>query len=182
MAFEETKEQQQLYVWFRACIYLILVLELIMNLPVEPDGAITGFFYRLIEKFRVFNHVGSCKVMEFIFVCVTAIGTKAKKDVDFSWKRMVIIPVCVGVVSTMLCFIFHPGHWLGNFEGISGNRILYALFSVVGVVMIHQGLDAIAKYYTHKVGDDRFNFENESFEQSDNKTETPYSVNIPMIY
>ena len=182
MAFEETKEQQQLYVWFRACIYFILVLELIMNLPIEPDGAITGFFYRLIERFRVFNHVGSCKVMELICVCVTAIGTKAKKEVNFNWKKMVIIPVCIGILSTLLCFIFHVGHWLGEFEGISGNRIIYAIFSVIGVVMIHQGLDAIAKYYSHKVGDDRFNFENESFEQSDTKTETPYSVNIPMIY
>ncbi|MCH5236488.1 MAG: type IV secretory system conjugative DNA transfer family protein [Muribaculaceae bacterium] len=182
MAFEETKEQQQLYVWFRACIYLILVLELIMNLPIEPDGAITGFFYRLIEKFRVFNHVGSCKVMEFICVCVTAIGTQAKKDINFNWKKMVIIPICVGIIATILCFIFHVGHWLGNFEGISGNRIIYAIFSVIGVVMIHQGLDGIAKYYSHKVGDDRFNFENESFEQSKDKTETSYSVNIPMIF
>ena len=182
MSFEETKEQQQLYVCFRACIYIFLVLELIMNLPIEPDGAVTGFCYRLIEKFKVFNHVGSCKVIEFICVCVTAIGTKAKKDVNFNWRKMVIFPICIGMVSTGLCFIFHAGHWLGSFEGISGNRILYAIFSVLGLVLIHQGLDAIAKYYNHKIGEDRFNFENESFEQSDTKNETPYSVNIPMIY
>jgi hypothetical protein len=32
------------------------------------------------------------------------------------------------------------------------------------------------------VGEDRFNFENESFEQSEELNETEYSVNIPMVY
>jgi hypothetical protein len=72
--------------------------------------------------------------------------------------------------------------WGGYWAGIPMNRCLYALCSVVGTVLIHQGLDGIAKYYNMKVGDDRFNFENESFEQSQEKVETPYSVNIPMIY
>jgi hypothetical protein len=47
---------------------------------------------------------------------------------------------------------------------------------------VHQGLDAIAKYYNYKVGEDRFNFENESFQQSEVLTNNDYSVNIPMIY
>ena len=47
---------------------------------------------------------------------------------------------------------------------------------------MHQGLDAIAKYYNYKVGEDRFNFENESFQQSEVLTNNDYSVNIPMIY
>ena len=46
----------------------------------------------------------------------------------------------------------------------------------------HQGGDAIARYYNYKVGEDRFNFENESFEQSEELNETEYSVNIPMVY
>jgi hypothetical protein len=49
-------------------------------------------------------------------------------------------------------------------------------------MLVHQGLDGIAKYYNHKVGEDRFNFENESFEQSRLPVENEYSVNIPMIF
>ena len=49
-------------------------------------------------------------------------------------------------------------------------------------MLVHQGLDAIAKYYNYKVGEDRFNFENESFQQSEVLTNNDYSVNIPMIY
>lgn len=182
MAFEETREQQQLYVWFRACIYFFFVVELIMNIPIVPDGTITGFFYRLLERFRVFNHVGSCKVIEFICVCVTAIGTKSEKSINFNWKRMVYIPIGLGIIFTVLCFILHIGMYGGSLFGLPTNRVFYAMFSVAGVVLFHQGLDAIAKYYNHKIGEDRFNFENESFEQSTEKVETPYSVNIPMVF
>ena len=182
MSFEETKEQQQLYVWFRACIYLILVLELIMNIPIETDGAITGFCIRLISRFKVFNHVGTCKLMELICIGVVVLGTKAKKDVNFNWVRMVYIPVCTGSFLSLMCFIFYPGTKWGTIMEIPVNRFMYAVCSVIGIVMIHQGLDAIAKYYNHKIGEDRFNFENESFEQSKDKIENPYSVNIPMIF
>ena len=53
---------------------------------------------------------------------------------------------------------------------------------VVGTMLVHQGLDGIAKYYNYKVGEDRFNFENESFQQSETLVSNDYSVNIPMIY
>ena len=66
--------------------------------------------------------------------------------------------------------------------GFPANRILYAVCSVVGTMLVHQGLDGIAKYYNYKVGEDRFNFENESFQQSEALVCNDYSVNIPMIY
>jgi len=69
-----------------------------------------------------------------------------------------------------------------SWMGFPANRILYAICSIVGTMLFHQGLDGIAKYYNHKVGEDRFNFENESFEQSEKMIDTPYSVNIPMLY
>lgn len=59
---------------------------------------------------------------------------------------------------------------------------MYAVCSVVGTMLVHQGLDGIAKYYNYKVGEDRFNFENESFQQSETLVSNDYSVNIPMIY
>lgn len=66
--------------------------------------------------------------------------------------------------------------------GFPANRLLYAVCSVVGTMLVHQGLDGIAKYYNYKVGEDRFNFENESFQQSETLVSNDYSVNIPMIY
>ena len=182
MAFEETKEQQQMYNYFRSCIYFFLIIEIVMNLPITADNKITQFILDLFARFKVFNSVTGCKICELICICVVCIGTKAKKALKFNLKTMVIYPACTGVLLVALCFIFHSMSWGMSWMGFPANRILYALCSVVGTMLFHQGLDGIAKYYNHKVGEDRFNFENESFEQSRQEVKTPYSVNIPMIF
>lgn len=182
MAFEETKEQQQMYNYFRSCIYIFLIIEIVMNLPITADNKITQFILDLLGRFKVFNSVGACKVAELICICVVCIGTKAKKALKFNVMTMVVYPVLAGLILVGLCFLFHGLPMGMSWMGFPANRIIYAFCSVVGTMLVHQGLDGIAKYYNHSVGEDRFNFENESFEQSEKKAETPYSVNIPMIY
>ena len=182
MSVEETKEQQMMYNYFRSCIYIFLIIEIVMNLPVTADNRITGFILDLLSRFRIFNSVAGCKVAELVCICIVAIGTKAKKALKFNVKTMVVYPVLAGITLVGLCFIFHNGEWGMSMFGFPASRVLYAFCSVVGTMLFHQGLDGIAKYYNMKVGEDRFNFENESFEQSNVKAETPYSVNIPMLY
>lgn len=182
MAFEETREQQQMYNYFRSCIYIFLIIEIVMNLPVTADNRVTQFVLDLLGRFKVFNSISGCKVAELICICVVCIGTKAKKALKFNVKTMVIYPVLAGLTLVGMCFIFHGMNIGMSWFGFPANRILYALCSVVGTMLVHQGLDGIAKYYNYKVGEDRFNFENESFQQSETLVANDYSVNIPMIY
>lgn len=182
MAFEETREQQQMYNYFRSCIYIFLIIEIVMNLPITADNRVTQFVLDLLGRFKVFNSISGCKVAELICICVVCIGTKAKKALKFNVKTMVIYPVLAGLTLVGMCFIFHGMNIGMSWFGFPANRILYALCSVVGTMLVHQGLDGIAKYYNYKVGEDRFNFENESFQQSEDLAANDYSVNIPMIY
>lgn len=182
MAFEETREQQQMYNYFRSCIYIFLIIEIVMNLPITADNRVTQFILDILARFKVFNSVSGCKVAELICICVVCIGTKAKKALKFNVKTMVIYPVLAGLTLVGMCFIFHGMNIGMSWFGFPANRILYALCSVVGTMLVHQGLDGIAKYYNYKVGEDRFNFENESFQQSEDLAANDYSVNIPMIY
>ena len=182
MPVEETKEQLQIYGMFRSCIYIFLIVELVMNLPITSDSRVTGFVLALIARFQVFNSVLSCKVIELICIFVTCVGTKAKKSLKFNLKTMVLYPIIAGFTFIILCIVVQQGTWGGILYGLPTNRVLYALMSIIGTMLVHQGGDAIARYYNYKVGEDRFNFENESFEQSEEKSETEYSVNIPMVY
>ena len=84
MPVEETKEQLQIYGMFRSCIYIFLIVELVMNLPITSDSRVTGFVLALIARFQVFNSVLSCKVIELICIFVTCVGTKAKKSLKFN--------------------------------------------------------------------------------------------------
>ena len=60
MGTEETREQQQMYNLFRSAIYVFLIIELVMNLPVQTDNRVTAFVLELIGRFRIFNSVLSC--------------------------------------------------------------------------------------------------------------------------
>ena len=182
MAFEETREQQQMYNYFRSCIYIFLIIEIVMNLPVTADNRVTQFIFDLLARFKVFNTVSGCKLAELVCICIVCIGTKAKKALKFNVRTMVVYPVLAGLTLVGLCFVFHGMYFGVSWFGFPANRILYALCSVVGTMLVHQGLDGIAKYYNNKVGEDRFNLENESFQQSEALVANDYSVNIPMIY
>lgn len=171
-----------MYNYFRSCIYIFLIIEIVMNLPITADNRVTQFVLDLLGRFKVFNSISGCKVAELICICVVCIGTKAKKALKFNVKTMVIYPVLAGLTLVGMCFIFHGMNIGMSWFGFPANRILYALCSVVGTMLVHQGLDGIAKYYNYKVGEDRFNFENESFQQSEALVANDYSVNIPMIY
>lgn len=182
MPFEETREQQQMYGLFRSCIYMFLIVEIVMNLPATADNAAMRFILDLLSRFGTLCTVGGCKLAELTCICVTCVGTKANKSLKFNLKTMVIYPVLAGLTLVGLCFVFHDMSMGISWMGFPANRILYAVCSVVGTMLVHQGLDGIARYYNYKVGEDRFNFENESFRQTEELAENEYSVNIPMIY
>ena len=62
------------------------------------------------------------------------------------------------------------------------NTLLYMATSIIGVVLVHIALDNISKFLKEGLLKDRFNFENECFEQCKDLQTNDYSVNIPMRY
>ena len=160
---EETREQQQMYNMFRSCIYLILIVEIVMNLPVTTSNSMIAFVLDVFHRFKVFDSVATCKVMELICITVTCIGTKARKSLKWNLKTMVLYPVLAGATMIVLCFVFYGMPLNGAFAGYPLNRCLYVLCSVAGTMLIHQGFDAIAKYLGMKIGDDKWNFGNETY-------------------
>ncbi len=62
------------------------------------------------------------------------------------------------------------------------NTLLYMATSIIGVILVHIALGNISKFLKEGLLKDRFNFENESFEQCKDLQTNDYSVNIPMRY
>lgn len=182
MATEETKEQQQIYNIFRSCIYIVLIFEIVMNLPIASSDPIAKFLLSFLYKLKLFNSVIGCKFMELVCIGVTCIGTKARKELKFNMKTMVVYPLSIGFYLILTSVLVHKDTWGGTMLGFPTNRIIYVVCSILGIMLVHQGLDAISKYFNHKLGDDRFNFEEESFQQMEEKIDNDYSVNIPMIF
>jgi hypothetical protein len=103
---EETREQQQMYSMFRSCIYLILIIEIVMNQPITSDNRMVAFVLELFHRFKVFDSVAVCKVMELICISFTCIGTRARKSLKWNLKTMVLYPVLAGASMSGMTYFY----------------------------------------------------------------------------
>lgn len=185
---EETKELQTTYKIFRYLIYLSLIVEF-FEYAINPElldywGGILCDIHGRIKRWYIYqdgNLIWS-KIATFILICITCIGTRNKKHLEFDARHQVFYPLFGGLVIIILS-IWLYGQSMGmKFYTISLNYWLYMVASIIGTICIHVALDNISKFLKEGLLKDRFNFENESFEQCQELQENKYSVNIPMRY
>ena len=185
---EESKDLQTLYKVFRTFIYVSLIVEF-FEYAINPDvldhwGGILVEIHDRLKLLDVYQngHLLHSKVMTLLIICITCIGTRNKKHLEFNAKKMVIYPISIGIVLMFLSVWVFYQHWTPNFFTLYSSTWLYFFMSIVGTILCQIALDNISKYLKEGLLKDRFNFENESFEQMKDKVSNKYSVNIPMRY
>ena len=183
---EESKELQGTYTLFRAVIYVTLLLEFFMYAfnPEDLDflgGIITGL-HRQLQHLSVYQFLPYSKLVTLIMVIITCIGTKNKKQIEYDAKKMVIWPISSGLLMVLLSVGIYYWDWPFKIGILSGNIWVYMLLSIAGTVLTQVALDNISKYFRSGMLKDRFNLENESFEQSTECVCNSYSVNIAMRF
>lgn len=185
---EESKELQGFYKIFRSVIYISILLEFFEYAidPVMLDhwGGILCDIHGRIKRWVIYNdgNLAYSKLATFLLICITCIGTRNKKKLEFNARKQVLYPIIIGmwlVVSSVWLFGYPMETRLYT---LRLNIWLYMLASVIGVVLVHIALDNMSKFLKEGLLKDRFNFENESFEQCRELQENKYSVNIPMRY
>ena len=185
---EESKELQTLYLIFRTLVYVSLFLEFFEYAYVPTETSVTSsVVLEIWERMRTWfiYHPGNLpysKMTTIFLVCLTCIGTRAKKKIEFDGPKLVLYPLLGGTFFLFTSIYVYYKAWQGGLYGIPSNLWVYMILSVIGTVLVHIALDNISKYLKDEFGKDRFNYENESFEQMEEKIETKYSVNIPMRY
>ena len=185
---EESKELQGFYKIFRAVVYVSVLLEF-FEYAIDPAvfdqwGGILIDIHGRIKQWTIYQdgHLVYSKIATILLICITCIGTRNKKHLEFNARKQVIFPLTGGLLLLVLSvWLFgHPMEM--RLYTLPLNRILYMAASLVGVILVHIALDNISKFIKEGLMKDRFNFENESFEQSEEIQENKYSVNIPMRY
>lgn len=185
---EESKELQGFYKIFRSVIYVSILLEF-FEYAIDPVmlghwGGILCDIHGRIKRWVIYNdgNLAYSKLATFLLICITCIGTRNKKKLEFNARKQVLYPIIIGmwlVVSSVWLFGYPMETRLYT---LRLNIWLYMLASVIGVVLVHIALDNMSKFLKEGLLKDRFNFENESFEQCRELQENKYSVNIPMRY
>ena len=183
---EESKELQSLYKIFRMSVYISIGIEFFMYAldPVALDymNGILVTFHEKLRTIPIYNNIVLSKLTTLVLLCVASMGTKAKKNLEFNAKKMVIIPLSCGLVMVIASIIIFYIEGQTRWYHIRSTTWIYMAPSLYGVMMMNVALDNISKYFKDGLIKDKFNFENESFKQMENKDENRYSVNIPMRY
>ncbi len=185
---DESKDLQSLYKLFRILIYVAVFLEF-FEYAINPSSldfwnGLLFDIYSRIKTWGVYRegHMIYSKVMTLLIICVTCVGTRNKKHLEFNAKKLVIYPISFGLILMFLSVWVFKQRWSPSFFTLPLSTWIYFAMSIVGAVLCQIALDNISKFLKEGLLKDRFNFENESFSQMEEKIENKYSVNIPMRY
>lgn len=179
---DESRQQQEFYYFLVTLIMLLALLEAVMYVVFPFTGSILGFWQKF-HKFSIYQNIFLSKLVTLFVIVVTAIGSRPQQTPDFNVRTQLVFPLVSGSILfwTSAIFIQFRGehqYWMHLYN------ILYIIFSLLGTFLLYIGCVAIFKQIREAgfLKDDPFNFENESFKQSGEKEDSPYSVDIPMEY
>lgn len=177
---EESKELQKLYGFMQAFIYITVCIEILLFVHFPFSEQIMPLLSKM-AKIPIYSNILYSKLFTFFIIMVTCIGTRSKKDLELDPTKQIIFPLIFGFIMFFgsICFLFFKEKGETSLEWYN---IAYIILSIIGATLINSALDNISKRIKSNFMKDRFNIENESFEQSKDKVETEYSVNIPMKF
>ena len=95
---EESKELQGFYKIFRAVVYISLLMEFFAY-ALEPEqldflGGLVTDIHGRIKRWMIY-HDGNLvwsKIATILLICITCIGTRNKKHLEFDARRQVLYP------------------------------------------------------------------------------------------
>jgi len=178
---EESRDLQKLHNSFRYAVYVIAALDIIIHFYLNDiDNIIANKILSGFAKVAIFQDPFYTKLLLFVLICLTGIGTLSKKKKDIDVPKQIVIPVILGLLC-MFGSLFFVGK--GESEDILPYtniwQLGYAFTTILGAILLSVGVDNVSKIIKSNFGKDEWNIEGESFMQETELKETPYSVNIP---
>lgn len=116
------------------------------------------------------------KLAALIFLLVSLLGAKGKKDEHANWKSIAVY-MAAGLLVYGLSFL--ALYLLGGYSIVAG---LYIGLTTAGYLLTLTGGTRLSRLIHLNLKKDIFNSENETFPQEESLLENEYSVNLPTKY
>lgn len=178
---KETDSQIKIHALLHRAVYFIVIIECLLLFLNKTDILIID---RLLSVFKnmFFLKIPNVKFLELFILVIVSIGTKPKKKIEVNIAKEITIPLVLGLFLMFIPLSFvdlarSTKNDITNYLNIYS--LLYILSSILGIAFSINGITSIFKLIQNSLGKDRFNIEQESFQQETEKIETPYSINIP---
>src|SRR5690606_15136204 len=124
----------------------------------------------------------NAKFAQLIMIALVAIGSKPKKNQEIHIGKSIVVPMLIGGMMMFGSLLFLDDTFdpeaLRPVPYLNIWQMLYLGLSFFGVLILMVGADNISKIIKDGLGKDRWNIEQESFDQNRELIETDYSINI----
>ncbi|HFK5512606.1 TPA: type IV secretory system conjugative DNA transfer family protein [Elizabethkingia anophelis] len=183
---QEQQHQIKIYGFFQKMVYFTVVMDCCILFFLHANIKFLSNLLANFSKMVFFYPPLHAKLATIVLIALVATGTKAKKKKDLNIVKEIIIPIVIGLAMILGSLAFAKD--AGNnslpkvVPGFNMFQIFYALLSLVGAIITQVGADNISKYMQLKMGKDRWNVDEESFDQNQEKVETDSSINIPYVF
>ncbi|WP_316840033.1 conjugal transfer protein MobC [Pedobacter gandavensis] len=129
-----------------------------------------------IVKTGLFSDWLKPKLATLLFLCISLLGTKGKKDEKIQKNSIVVYLLGGTLIYFLSLLVFYLS---GSIFLISG---LYIGLTSIGYLLILTGGTWLSRLIKLNLSKDVFNSENETFPQEERLLENEYSVNLPTKY
>ncbi|MGN6601370.1 MAG: conjugal transfer protein MobC [Ginsengibacter sp.] len=137
---------------------------------------ITDRILQNIYRTGLFSNFNKPKLIALIFLCISLIGSRGRKNEKIRFKTSVIYIMLGGIFYFISYFIFYL-----KFDFINV-AIAYMITTATGFVFILTGGTLLSRIIHKKLSNSVFNSLNETFPQEERLLNNEYSINLPARY
>lgn len=183
---QEQQHQIKIYGFLQKAVYGVVALDCAALFYLNAQVPVISNLLKNFSKMSFIYPPINAKFATLLLIGLVAIGTKAKKKKDLNVAKEIIVPMVLGLVM-MFCSLLWQKEAVDTklpkvFPGMNLYQVIYALLSFLGAVILQIGADSISKLMQQKMGKDRWNVEEESFDQNKELVNTDTSINIPYLF
>lgn len=181
---QEQQHQIKLYDFLQKSVYMLVVMDCLCLFYMKANIPVLSNLLEGFGRMRFLYPPIHAKIAVIILIAVVASGTKAKKKIDLDIKKHIILPIVIGLILIFSSLFFQEEASISSesLQKYNAYQIIYVMLSFIGVAVTQTGADSISKLMQHKMGADRWNVEEESFDQNKELVNTDTSVNIPYLF
>ena len=183
---QEQQHQIKIYGFLQKAVYAVVALDCASLFYLNANIPVVSNLLKNFSKLSFIYPPINAKFATLILIGLVAIGTKAKKKKDLNIATEIVLPIVLGLVMIFSSLIVQ--NEAGNnkltkiFPGMNLYQIIYATLSFLGAVILQMGADSISKLMQQKMGKDRWNVEEESFDQNQELIKSETNINIPYLF
>ncbi|UMQ41589.1 type IV secretion system DNA-binding domain-containing protein [Chryseobacterium sp. Y16C] len=183
---QEQQHQIKIYGFLQKAVYAVVALDCASLFYMNANVPAISNLLKNFSKMSFIYPPVNAKIATFILIGLVAIGTRAKKKKDLNIATEIVVPMVIGLMMMLASLIWQEE--AGNtklpkvFPGLNLFQVIYAVLSFIGAVILQMGADSISKLMQQKMGKDRWNVEEESFDQNKEVVNNGTSINIPYLF